>query len=156
MSNQTDDTPNNIKLPVGTLSFIDKASDITINEVVNQQNPDSRVLLVSREMLEDIETEAFFEQVFLLPGVFGDDKKTEISEALNMFAQFKPDIIIFNEPLLGDVVCSEAVLRVLSLDGVNLITTDNPADIVKLSCHLDEAQREVFDAESYMGKVYSS
>lgn len=157
MNNQNaDETMNNINLPVGKLSFIDKASGITINEVVNQQNPDSRVLLVSSEMIEDIETEVCFQQILLPPGFFSDDKKTEISESLNMFVQFKPDTIIFNEPLLGDVACSEAVLRVLSSDGVNLITTDNPTDIVKLSNHLDKEQQEMFDAEIYMGKIYSS
>lgn len=147
-------TNKNQKLPNGTLSFIDTASGITINEVINKLDKDSRVAWVSRETIEDIETECYFTQIILTTGMFGNDKNTEIDSVLKMVTQIKPDAIIINEPLLEDGACSQSILETL-WSGVNLVTNDNPDDIANLTAHLQN-EDDLFDLAPYTGEVYKS
>lgn len=138
----------------GTLSFIDMKSGITLNQVINKLDKDARVALISREIIEDIDTECYFTQIILTDGLFGNDKSSEIDSALKMVTQIRPDIIVFNEPLLEDGTCSRSVLEAL-WSGVNLVTTDNPADISKLTTHLGSGD-DLLDLNAYMGEIYTA
>lgn len=138
----------------GTLSFIDMKSGITLNQVINKLDKDARVALISREIIEDIDTECYFTQIILTDGLFGNDKSSEIDSALKMVTQLRPDIIVFNEPLLEDETCSRSVLETL-WSGVNLVTADSPADISKLTTHLGSGD-DSLDLNAYMGEIYTA